>query len=236
MAKQSKRFREMVAKVDRDAEYTPAEAVRLVKETATAKFDESVDVALKLGVDPRHADQQVRGTVVLPKGTGKAVRVAVFAQGEKAKEAEAAGADIVGGEDLAKSVEAGQIDFDVAVATPDMMGIVGRLGRVLGPRGLMPNPRTGTVTFEVAKAVEELKAGKVEFRVNKEAGIHVAIGKASFSEEDLLENLRALLDAIIRAKPQAAKGQYLRKVSIASTMGPGVRISVPEVSDFLAGA
>lgn len=236
MAKQSKRFREAVAKIDRDAEYSPTDAIRLVKELATAKFDESIDVAMKLGVDPRHADQQVRGTVVLPKGTGKDVRVAVFAQGEKAKEAENAGADIVGGEDLAKRVEAGQIDFDVAVATPDMMGVVGRLGRVLGPRGLMPNPKTGTVTFEVAKAVAELKAGKVEFRVNKESGIHVAVGKASFGEDDLLENVRALLDAVVRAKPQAAKGQYLRKISLSSTMGPGLKLSIPEVSAFLSAA
>lgn len=228
MAKRGKRYAAAVAEVDLAREYSPEEAVALVKKLATAKFDESIDVALKLGVDPRHADQQVRGTVVLPKGTGKTVRVAVFAQGEKAKEAETAGADLVGGEDLAKQVEAGNIDFDVAVATPDMMGVVGRLGRVLGPRGLMPNPKAGTVTFDIAKAVEDIKAGKVEFRVNREAGIHVSIGKASFSEEDLLANFKALMDAIVRAKPSAAKGTYLRRVAISSTMGPGVRINAQE--------
>lgn len=225
MAKHSKRFAAALAEVDRTREYSPEEAIALVKRLATAKFDESIDVALKLGVDPRHADQQVRGTVVLPKGTGKTVRVAVFAQGDKAKEAQAAGADIVGGEDLAKQVEAGNIDFDVAVATPDMMGVVGRLGRILGPRGLMPNPKAGTVTFDVGKAVQEIKAGKVEFRVNREGGMHVSIGKASFSEEDLLTNFKALMEAIIRARPAAAKGTYLRRVAISSTMGPGVRVN-----------
>lgn len=225
MAKRGKRYLAAAAEVDRTREYSMAESVALVKRLATAKFDETVEVSMKLGVDPRHADQQVRGTVVLPKGTGKEVRVAVFAQGEKAKEAEAAGADLVGGEDLAKQIQEGQINFDVAVATPDMMAIVGRLGRILGPRGLMPNPKAGTVTFDIAKAVQDIKAGKVEFRVTREAGIHVAIGKASFSEEDLLENLRALLDAIVRAKPAAAKGTYIRSVSLSSTMGPGVRIN-----------
>lgn len=234
MAKHGKRYRSAVAEVDREQEYKPADAVALVKRLATAKFDESVDVALKLGVDPRHADQQVRGTVVLPKGTGKTVRVAVFAQGDKAKEAESAGAELVGGEDLAKQVEAGNIDFDVAVATPDMMGVVGRLGRVLGPRGLMPNPKTGTVTFDIAKAVQEIKAGKVEFRVNREAGIHVSIGKASFSEEDLLVNFKALMDAVVRAKPSAAKGTYLRGVALSSTMGPGVRVN-PQEAASIAG-
>lgn len=236
MPKHGKRYRAAVAEVDRDKEYSPSEAVALVKRLATAKFDESIDVALRLGVDPRHADQQVRGTVVLPKGTGKTVRVAVFAQGEKAKEAEAAGADLVGGEELAKEVEAGNLNFDVAVATPDMMGVVGRLGRILGPRGLMPNPKTGTVTFEITKAVQEIKAGKVEFRVNREAGIHVAIGKASFSEEDLEANLKALLDAIIRAKPAAAKGTYLKSIALSSTMGPGVRINPQEAVAFAASA
>lgn len=231
--KLGKRMADAVAKVDPERQYSPTEAVALVKETATAKFDESVEVALKLGVDPRHAEQQVRGTVVLPKGTGKSVRVAVFAQGEKAKEAEEAGAELVGADDLAQQIEAGQLDFDVAVATPDMMAVVGRLGRVLGPRGLMPNPRAGTVTFEVGKAVQDIKAGKVEFRVNKEAGMHVAIGKASFSTEDLEENLRAFLDAVVRAKPAAAKGQYLRRVAISSTMGPGVKIEPQEALAFI---
>lgn len=234
MAKRGKQYRAALEKLDREREYTPEEAVALVKQMAYAKFDETVEVALKLGVDPRHADQQVRGTVVLPKGTGKAVRVAVFAQGDKAREAEAAGAELVGGEDLAKQVEAGNIDFDVAVATPDMMGVVGRLGRILGPRGLMPNPKAGTVTFDIAKAVEEIKAGKVEFRVNREAGVHVAIGKVSFSEEDLLANFKALMDAILRAKPAAAKGTYLRGVAISSTMGPGVRVNAPAASSISA--
>ncbi|NLN27514.1 MAG: 50S ribosomal protein L1 [Firmicutes bacterium] len=234
MAKRGKRYQALLEKVDRTREYTPEEAIALVKQLATAKFDETVEVALKLGVDPRHADQQVRGTVVLPKGTGKAVRVAVFAQGEKAREAEAAGADIVGGEDLAKQIEAGNIDFDAAVATPDMMSVVGRLGRILGPRGLMPNPRAGTVTFEIAKAVQEIKAGKVEFRVNREAGIHVAIGKASFSEEDLLANFRALMEAIVRARPAAARGTYIRRVAISSTMGPGIRVN-PQAAANVSG-
>ena len=234
MAKRGKRYQALLEKVDRTRQYTPEEAIALVKQLATAKFDETVEVALKLGVDPRHADQQVRGTVVLPKGTGKAVRVAVFAQGEKAREAEAAGADIVGGEDLAKQIEAGNIDFDAAVATPDMMSVVGRLGRILGPRGLMPNPRAGTVTFEIAKAVQEIKAGKVEFRVNREAGIHVAIGKASFSEEDLLANFRALMEAIVRARPAAARGTYIRRVAISSTMGPGIRVN-PQAAANVSG-
>ena len=234
MAKRGKRYQALLEKVDRTREYTPEEAIALVKQLATAKFDETVEVALQLGVDPRHADQQVRGTVVLPKGTGKAVRVAVFAQGEKAREAEAAGADIVGGEDLAKQIEAGNIDFDAAVATPDMMSVVGRLGRILGPRGLMPNPRAGTVTFEIAKAVQEIKAGKVEFRVNREAGIHVAIGKASFSEGDLLANFRALMEAIVRARPAAARGTYIRRVAISSTMGPGIRVN-PQAAANVSG-
>lgn len=226
MPKLSKRMKAALERVDRDKLYSLEEAIRLVKENATAKFDESVDVALKLGVDPRHADQQVRGTVVLPKGTGKTARIAVFAQGEKVKEAETAGADIVGGEELAAQIEGGKLDFDVVVATPDMMGVVGRLGRVLGPRGLMPNPKTGTVTFDLEKAIRDIKAGKVEFRVNKEGGMHVAIGKVSFSEEDLLENLRAFIDALVRARPPAAKGQFIRRLSLSSTMGPGVKVDV----------
>ncbi|MFO7319972.1 MAG: 50S ribosomal protein L1 [Bacillota bacterium] len=224
MAKRGKKYLEAAKKVDRDRQYDPKTALALVKEIAPARFDESVDVAIKLGVDPRHADQQVRGTVVLPHGTGKQVRVAVFAKGEKAKEAEAAGAEIVGAEDLAQRIEAGDIDFDVAVATPDMMGLVGRLGRILGPRGLMPNPKSGTVTMDVAEAVRQIKAGKVEFRMNKEAGIHVAIGKVSFDVEKLYDNFKALMDAILRAKPAAAKGQYLRSVTVSSTMGPGIKL------------
>lgn len=230
MAKRGKRYQEALKLVDGDQLYTIDEAVELVKKCATAKFDETVEVALKLGVDPRHADQQVRGTVTLPHGTGKDVRVLVFAKGEKAKEAEAAGADFVGAEDLAEKIESGWVDFDVAIATPDMMGVVGKLGRILGPRGLMPNPRTGTVTFEIETTVKEVKAGKVEFRVNKEAGVHVGIGKVSFTEEMLKDNLVAVLQAIIRAKPSAAKGTYLRKAAIASTMGPGIRLNTTEIT------
>lgn len=233
MAKKGKRYQEVAKLVDRDRLYTPEEAIALAKRTASAKFDETVEISMKLGVDPRHADQQVRGTVILPAGTGRTVRVAVFAKGEHARAAEAAGADIVGAEDLAEAVQQGNINFDVAVATPDMMGIVGRLGRILGPRGLMPNPKTGTVTFEVEKAVKELKAGKIEFRVNREAGIHVPIGKASFSEADLLANLRALMDAILRARPAAAKGQYLRKIACATTMGPGIKMDPNAVIAFV---
>lgn len=229
MPKRGKRYLEAAKKVDRERLYDARTALELIKEIASAKFDESVEVALKLGVDPRHADQQVRGTVVLPHGTGRQVRVAVFAKGDKAREAEAAGADIVGAEDLAQRVEAGDIDFDVAVATPDMMGLVGRLGRILGPKGLMPNPKSGTVTMDVGEAVRQIKAGKVEFRVDREAGIHVSIGKVSFTVDQLYDNFRALMDAIVRAKPSAAKGQYLRRVAISSTMGPGVRLDPHEV-------
>jgi len=232
MAKHGKKYQEAAKLVDHDRLYTPEEAIALAKKTATAKFDETVEISMKLGVDPRHADQQVRGTVVLPSGTGRTVRVAVFAKGEHARAAEAAGADVVGAEDLAEAVQQGNINFDVAVATPDMMGVVGRLGRILGPRGLMPNPKTGTVTFEVEKAVKELKAGKIEFRVTKEAGIHVPIGKVSFSESDLLANFRALMDAILKAKPAAAKGQYLRKIACSTTMGPGIRMEPNSVIAF----
>lgn len=233
MARRTKKYLEVAAKVDRAKSYTPAEAMGLVVQTARARFDETVDVALKLGVDPRHADQQVRGTVVLPEGTGKAVRVAVFAKGDKAKEAEQAGADLVGAEELVAAVQGGQINFDVAIATPDMMGMVGRLGRILGPRGLMPNPKAGTVTPEVARAVKEFKAGKVEFRTSKEAGVHVPIGKVSFGSDRLLANFRALLDAIVRAKPAAAKGAYLRRVAVSATMGPGIRIDPVSVTEWL---
>ncbi len=228
MAKRGKRYQEVAKLVDRQKFYSPTEAIALVKKCATAKFDETVEVAFKLGVDPRHADQQVRGTVILPHGTGREVRVLVFAKGEKAEEARQAGADFVGAEDLAEKIQGGWTDFDVAIATPDMMGVVGKLGRILGPRGLMPNPRTGTVTFEVAKAVQDSKAGKVEFRVNKEAGMHVPIGKVSFSDQQLYENFVALMDAVVKARPAAAKGTFIRKVHLSSTMGPGIRIDAQE--------
>lgn len=232
--KHGKKYQEVAKLVDRNRFYTPREAIELVKKTGTAKFDETVEVSMKLGVDPRHADQQVRGTVVLPAGTGRNVRVAVFAKGEHAQAAREAGADIVGAEDLVERVQNGQLDFDVAVATPDMMSMVGRLGRILGPRGLMPNPKAGTVTFDVGRAVRELKAGKIEFRVTKEAGIHVPIGKLSFSEEDLYRNFRTLMDAVIKARPAAAKGQYLRKVALAATMGPGIRVDTGAIMAMLA--
>lgn len=223
MPVQGKRFRAAVQHVDRAREYAAAEAVGLVKKGATAKFNETVDVAVRLGVDPRHADQVVRGTVVLPHGTGKSVKVLVIAQGDRAREAEAAGADFVGTEYLQK-LKDGWLDCDVIVATPDVMGQFGALGRILGPRGLMPNPKAGTVTMDVAKAVREIKAGKIEFRVDKTGNVHAPIGKASFSETQLLENLQAFLDSIMRAKPSAAKGTYLRGATLSSTMGPGVRL------------
>jgi large subunit ribosomal protein L1 len=211
---------------DRDRFYTPTEALGIVKEMAGAAFDESVDVAIRLGVDPRKADQMVRGTVALPAGTGKDVRVAVFAAGDAAAEAREAGADIVGADDLAAQVEAGKYDFDVAIATPDMMPLVGRLGRALGPRGLMPNPKTGTVTNDVGRAVTEFKGGKVEYRTDRYGNIHVPLGKASFEPPALETNFRAVLDELQRAKPASAKGRYLRKITVSSTMGPGVRIDV----------
>lgn len=223
MANHGKRFRAASSKVVKES-YPLADAVGLTKENATAKFDETVEIAMRLGVDPRHADQMVRGTVVLPNGTGKTVRVLVFADGEKIKEAQDAGADHVGGEDLAKKVGDGWLDFDAVVSTPDMMKVVGRLGRVLGPRGLMPNPKTGTVTADVTKAIQEIKAGKVEFRVDKTGIIHAPVGKASFSKESLLANAEALVGAVLRAKPAAAKGKYLKTVTLSSTMGPGVRV------------
>lgn len=236
MARRGKSYVEKAKLVDRDKFYSPREALALVKETARAKFDETVEVAFKLGVDPRHADQQVRGTVQLPHGTGRTVRIAVFAKGEKAQEAEAAGADIVGAEDLVAAVERGEMDFNLAIATPDMMALVGRLGRVLGPRGLMPNPRAGTVTFDVGKAIEEFKGGKVEFRVNKEAGMHVPIGKVSFTEDALAANFEALMDAVVKARPAAAKGQFVRRVAVATTMGPGIRLQPQEAANFASGA
>jgi large subunit ribosomal protein L1 len=226
MAKASKRYRATAAKIDREKRYQLDEAVRvLVDAGGAAKFDETVELAVRLGVDPRQADQNVRGTVVLPHGTGKSVRVLVFAKGEKAKEATDAGADHVGAEDLAKKIQEEQwLEFDTAIATPDMMGVVGRLGKVLGPRGLMPNPKVGTVTFDVAKAVREVKAGKVEFRVEKAGIVHVPIGKRSFGAERLLANANALLSSLLRAKPAASKGNYLQSVAISATMSPGVRI------------
>jgi large subunit ribosomal protein L1 len=223
MTAHGKRFRAAIALVDRDRFYQPGEAVALVKQTAKAKFDESVEVAVRLGVDPRHADQVVRGTVVLPHGTGKPVRVLVIAQGDRAKEAEAAGADFVGTEYIQK-IKDGWLDCDVIVATPDVMGQLGALGRVLGPRGLMPNPKAGTVTMDVTRAVREIKAGKIEFRVDKTGNLHAPIGKASFSPEQLAENLHVFLDTVVRARPAAAKGTYVRTVTVSSTMGPGVRV------------
>ncbi len=226
MAKKGKRYAGALQKVDRTKFYDASEALTLVSDIAGAKFDETVESHIKLGVDSRHADQQVRGAVVLPHGTGKTKRVLVFAKGEKAKEAEQAGADFVGAEELVQKIQGENwFDFDIVVATPDMMGVVGRLGRVLGPKGLMPNPKSGTVTFDVAKAIDEIKAGKVEYRLDKTNIIHVPVGKVSFGGEKLTENFTALMDAIIKAKPAAAKGQYLRSITVASSMGPGVKIN-----------
>ncbi len=219
-----KKFTDSAKKFDRDAQFAPAEALALVKATATAKFDETVDLAVRLGVDPRKADQMVRGTVALPSGTGKDVRVAVFAAGEAAEAARAAGAELVGADDLAAEIEKGNMNFDVAIATPDMMPLVGRLGRVLGPRGLMPNPKTGTVTQDVARAVGEFKGGKVEYRTDRYGNVHVPLGKASFAPDALEANFRAVVDELQRAKPASAKGRYLRKITVSSTMGPGVKI------------
>ncbi len=227
MAQHGKKYREALKLVDRTRAYAPADAVDLVKQTSIVNFDPSVEAHLRLGVDPRHADQMVRGTIVLPHGTGKVVRVIVFAQGEKAQDALHAGADEVGGEDLVKKIEGGWLEFDVAVATPDMMGMVGKLGRILGRRGLMPNPKAGTVTFDVERAINEVKAGRVEFKVDKAGIIHVPVGKASFDAAALVANLAVLLDAINRAKPAGAKGTYLKGLTIASTMSPGVRVDLP---------
>lgn len=224
MAQHGKRYRAGAALVDRTKRYLLEEAIRLAVETGKAKFDETVELAVRLGVDPRQADQNVRGTVVLPHWTGKSVRVLVFAKGEKEREATEAGADVVGGEDLVKKISEGWLEFDKAIATPDMMGLVGRIGKVLGPRGLMPNPKVGTVTFDVGKAVSEVKAGKVEYRVEKAGIVHVPIGKVSFGAEKLTDNARALLNSLLRAKPAAAKGNYMQSVSVSSTMGPGVKV------------
>ena len=228
-----KKFADAAKKYDADHTFTPTEALNLVKQSATAKFDETVEVHFRLGVDVRHADQIVRGTTILPHGTGRAMRVAVFAEGEKAREAADAGADIIGTDDLAKQIQAGQFDFDVAIATPDMMGVVGKLGRILGPRGLMPNPKSGTVTFDVAKAVTEAKAGKVEYRTDRHGIIHLTIGKKSFDETQLVENYGALLDEIVRAKPAASKGRYLRSVNLTSTMGPSIELDSTRRADLL---
>ena len=232
MAKKSKKYVEALGKIDRNRLYDSKEALTLVSEIATAKFDETVEAHVKLGVDSRHADQQVRGAIVLPHGTGKTKKVLVFAKGEKAKEAEAAGADFVGAEDLVQKIQKENwFDFDVVVATPDMMGVVGRLGRVLGPKGLMPNPKSGTVTFDVAKAIADIKAGKVEYRVDKTAIVHCPIGKKSFGAEKLQDNFKTLMDALVKAKPAAAKGQYIKSVSVSSTMGPGAKINPTKVLD-----
>jgi large subunit ribosomal protein L1 len=224
MAGHGKRYREARGAFDRETEYSPVQAVRLLKEAPGAKFDETVEVHFRLGLNVRHADEQLRGTLMLPHGTGKEARVAVFAEGDKAREAEEAGADVVGSADLAKRVEEGFTDFDVAIATPDQMANVGKLGRILGPRGLMPNPKTGTVTFDVGKAVRDAKAGKLEYRTDRGANVHVAIGKKSFGERQLVENYAALVDEIVRAKPSAAKGRYIRQITLTSTMGPGIRV------------
>jgi large subunit ribosomal protein L1 len=225
MTKRSKAYNEAAALIDHERLYAPADAVKLAKQTSTTKrFDSTVEVAMRLGVDPRKADQMVRGTVSLPHGTGKTARVAVFATGDKAEEARAAGADIVGGDELIEQVNGGMLDFDSAVATPDMMGKVGRLGRVLGPRGLMPNPKTGTVTNDVGKAVQDIKGGKIEYRVDRQSNLHFIIGKTSFSEQQLLDNYAAALDEVLRAKPSAAKGRYLRKIALSTTMGPGIQV------------
>ena len=223
--KTGKKYSDSIKLIDRTKLYDPEEAVTLVKQTAKAKFDETVEISVRLGVDPRHADQQVRGTVVLPNGTGKTKTVLVIAKGPKAEEATAAGADFVGAEDMIAKIQGGWFGFDVCIATPDMMGLVGRLGRVLGPKGLMPNPKTGTVSMDVTKAITETKAGKVEYRVDKTAIIHCPLGKASFSEQQLTENLRTLMDAIIKAKPSAAKGTYVKSAVISSTMGPGIKLN-----------
>jgi large subunit ribosomal protein L1 len=230
MAKLTKKQKAIAANIDREKLYPVAEAIETLKANATAKFDETIEVALNLGVDPRHADQMVRGVVTLPAGTGKDVRVAVFARGAKAEEATAAGADVVGAEDLMETIQGGTIDFDRVIATPDMMGIVGRLGKVLGPKGLMPNPKLGTVTPNVTEAVKAAKGGQVEFRVEKAGIIHSGIGKASFPAEDLRRNFDAFVDAIVRAKPAGAKGKYVQKIALSSTMGPGLKVDAAEVA------
>jgi len=233
---QGKKYIDALKRYNRDDEYTPTQACELIKQTASAKFDETVEVAIRLGVDPRKADQAVRGTVALPSGTGKNIRVAVFAAGDAAQAAKDAGADIVGADDLAAEIEKGNMDFDLMIATPDMMPLVGKLGRVLGPRGLMPNPKTGTVTQDTGRAVSEFKGGKVEYRTDRYGNVHVLIGKASFTVEALEANLRAVLDEIQRAKPASAKGRYLRKITVSSTMGPGIRLDPNRLKPIEANA
>src|SRR5277367_6668326 len=236
MSRHGRQMLETRARVDRDREYQPAEAVELVKSLARAKFDESVELHVRTGLNVRHADEQLRGTIGLPNGLGKDVKIAVFAQGEKVREAEQAGADVVGGDDLAKRIEEGFDEFDVVIATPDMMSVVGRLGRVLGPSGKMPNPKVGTVTMDVAKAVEESKSGKVEYRTDRTAIVHLIIGKASFDERQLLENYAAVIEELIRAKPAVAKGRYLRSITLTSTMGPGVKVDPSRTRDIIEEA
>lgn len=232
MKEESKRFKETKEKVDRDMLYGPKEAVSLAKETATAGFEETIDLSARLGVKPEHADQNIRGTIVLPAGTGQEVKIAVFAKGEKAREAEEAGADFVGQEDLAEKIEDGWLEFDIALATPDMMSIVGPLGRILGPQGLMPNPKAGTVTFDLAEAIEEFKAGKLEYRVDDAGNIHLPIGKDNFSEEELLENFKTIMRRLLEEKPASASGKYLRNVVLSATMGPGIKVDTNEVVNF----
>jgi large subunit ribosomal protein L1 len=236
VSQHGKRYAEALAKVDREREYEPAEAVALVRDLGVAKFDESVEVHVRTGLNVRHADEQLRGTIALPNGLGKDVKVVVFAQGEKAREAEEAGADHVGGDDLAKRIEEGFDDFDVAIATPDMMSVVGRLGRILGPSGKMPNPKVGTVTMDVSKAVEESKSGKVEYRTDRTAIVHLVIGKISFDERKLLENYAAVVEELVRAKPSAAKGRYLRSITLSSTMGPGVKVDPSKTRELIEEA
>jgi len=231
MAHAAKKYRAAAEKVDRVKRYKVDEAMSLVKQTATKKFDETVDAAINLGVDPKHADQVVRGAVVLPHGMGKTIRLAVFAKGDKAREAEAAGADIVGAEDLAEKIQGGFMDFDKLIATPDMMGVVGRLGKILGPRGLMPNPKIGTVTMDLSRAIKEQKAGKVEFRVEKAGIVHVPFGKASFGPEKLKANFTAIMEVIFKAKPQTAKGVYVKNVTVSTTMGPGIKLDLADLAD-----
>src|SRR5690348_15638076 len=233
MSKHGKAYLDAKQRFDRSREYSPSEAISLVKQLSTAKFDESVEVHVRTGLNVRHADEQLRGTIALPHGLGKEVTIAVFAKGDKAKEAEEAGADVVGAEDLAERVQGGFMDFDVAIATPDMMPIVGRLGRILGPSGKMPNPKVGTVTMDVAKAVQESKAGKVEYRTDRTAIVHMTVGKTSFPDEHLLENYQAIIEELIRAKPSAAKGRYLRSVVLAATMGPGVKVDPSRTRDLI---
>lgn len=235
MSKHGKRYREVTNRIEKSHAYAPREALELVKSLAGARFDETVEVAVRLGIDPRQADQMVRGTVALPHGTGKQVRVAVFAQGDKVREAEAAGADVVGGKELAEEIAGGRaLDFEVAIAAPDVMAEVGKLGRILGPRGLMPNPKAGTVTFDVGKAVEEFKAGRIEYRNDRYGNVHAPIGKVSFDTEELLANLAALIAELVRVRPAAAKGRYIRNMGVSSTMGPGLRLEVGSVDELTA--